>query len=244
MSMTSMSVILAVLRSNIYSYFIYISNNDNVHDVNVSHSGRSYINISIPGIYLTTIMSMTSMSVILAVLTSNINHRGLKGVQVPSCLRSLLTIMSKVMCMRLVFIKHKANNTVYQGMNPHARNPYHYISTTVSSGDSGCLTEYENGDANTQKMRHNSTHMNRQPSQKHDINQDVQLILQKLDLVLSKEEEKEHSELLIKQWVEVAEIIDRFFFWIFVIGTLFTSFFLLLVYPLFKGEAQIIQPST
>ena len=187
---------------------------------------------------------MTSMSVILAVLTSNINHRGLKGVQVPSCLRSVLTIMSKVMCMRLVFIKHKANNTVYQGMNPHARNPYHYISTTVSSGDSGCLTEYENGDANTQNMRHNSTHLNRQPSQKHDINQDVQLILQKLDLVLSKEEEKEHSELLIKQWVEVAEIIDRFFFWIFVIGTLFTSFFLLLVYPLFKGEAQIIQPST
>ena len=70
--MTSMSVILAVLTSNIYLYFMYISYNDNVHDVNVSHSGRSYINISISGIYLTTIMSMTSTSVILAALTSNI----------------------------------------------------------------------------------------------------------------------------------------------------------------------------
>ena len=188
-------------------------------------------------------MSMTSLSVILAVLTSNINHRGLKGVYVPAWLKSILTCMSKVMCMKLVFIKHKVNNTVYQGMNPHVRNPYHYISTTVSSGDSGCLIEYENGDANAQTMRNNSTHVIRQPSQTHDMNKDIQLILQKLDLILAKEEEKEHSELVIKQWIEVAEIIDRFFFWLFVLGTLFTSVFLLLVYPLFKGEAQVVNPS-
>ena len=70
--MTSMSVILAVLTSNIYFYFRYISYNGNVHDINVGHSGRYYINFSISGICLAAITSMMSMSVILAVLTANI----------------------------------------------------------------------------------------------------------------------------------------------------------------------------
>ena len=192
------------------------------------------------GIYLTTIMSMTSMSVILAVLTSNINHRGLKGVHVPRWLKTILNGLSKVMCMKLVFIKHRANNTVYQGMNSSVRKPYHYVTNTTCStvsGDVGCLMEYENGDANTPNLRNNSMH---KQSQTNDMNKDVQLILQKLDLILSKEDEKDHNELLIKQWVEAAEVVDRFFFWLFVIGTGFASLFLLFIYPLFKPEAQLV----
>ena len=189
-------------------------------------------------------MSMTSMSVILAVFTSNINHRGLKGVHVPVWLSSILKIMSKAMCMKLVFIKCRANNAIYQGMNASFRKPHHYITNTqcsTISGEGGCLMDYENGDANPQNHRNNSTHVMRPSQQTNDVNKDIQLILQKLDVILSKEDEKDHSELLIKQWIEVAEVVDRFFFWLFVIGTGFASFFLLLIYPLFKGEAQLIE---
>ena len=192
-------------------------------------------------------MSMTSLSVILAVLTSNINHRGLKGVHVPRWLKTLLNVLSKVMCMKLVFIKQRANNTVYQGyqgLNSSVRKPYHYVTNTTCStvsGDVGCLKEYdkyENGDATSPNLRNNST---RKQSHTSDINKDVQLILQKLDTILAKEEEKDHSELLVKQWVEVAEVVDRFFFWLFVIGTGFASLFLLFIYPRFKPEAQVVE---
>lgn len=148
--------------------------------------------------------------------------------------------------MKLVFIKHRANNTIYQGyqgMNSSSRRPHHYITNTCStvSGEVGCLMEYENGDANTQNMRNNSSHVTRQQTQSRDVNKDIQLILQKLDVILSKEDEKEHSELIVKQWVEVAEVVDRFFFWLFVIGTGFVSLFLLFIYPLFKSEAHLVE---
>ncbi|KAL4233376.1 hypothetical protein ACF0H5_008057 [Mactra antiquata] len=197
------------------------------------------------GIYLTTIMSMTSLSVILAVLTSNINHRGQKEVGVPRWLAMILSVLSKVMCMDIVFIKpaNRRTRSEWRGGMNNAHRTYHYISTAVS-GDSGCLTDYENGDTNAQVGNScTTTHahrINRQQTNQREENKDLVLILQKLDELIAKEEEREKGDLLIKQWVEVAEIVDRFFFWLFVVGTMFVSLFLLVIYPLFKETDDVI----
>ena len=53
--------------------------------------------------------------------------------------------------MKLVFIKHRANNTVnqgYQGLNSSVRKPYHYFTNTTCStvsGDVGCLVSGDVG---------------------------------------------------------------------------------------------------
>lgn len=202
------------------------------------------------GIYLTTVMSMTSLSVILAVLTSNINHRGQKEVGVPRWLALILTLLSKLMCMDLVFVnvnnrrtKHDWRGNRGQGV----QRPYHYISTTVS-GDSGCLIDYENGDTHAQIANscanNHANHMSRQTNSQQDENNEYSLVLQKLDELIAREEERDRADLYIKQWVEVAEIIDRFFFWLFVTGTVFVSLFLLIVYPLFKETKEILPQTT
>ncbi|XP_045215710.1 neuronal acetylcholine receptor subunit alpha-10-like isoform X1 [Mercenaria mercenaria] len=198
------------------------------------------------GIYLTTVMSMTSLSVILAVLTSNINHRGQKEVSVPRWLAVILTGLSKVMCMDLVFVngRNKRSADDWQtGSGRGVQRPYHYISTAVS-GDSGCLIDYENGDTHAQLPNNHSNHMTRQQGNQREDNKDYLLIIQKLDELIAREEERDKADLYIKQWVEVAEIIDRFFFWLFVTGTLIASLFLLIVYPLFKETKEIVPQVT
>lgn len=184
---------------------------------------------------------MTSLSVILAVLTSNINHRGQKEIPVPKWLSGILSALSKVMCMDIVFLTPKRRTYVeYQtGNRVSQQKPYHYISATVA-GDSGCLIDYENGDTHAQ-VRNSAQLKNHVTRHAHapkcpDENKDLTMILEKLDDLIAKEAERDKGDLLIKQWVEVAEIVDRFFFWIFVFGTLFASLFLLVIYPLFKRD--------
>jgi hypothetical protein len=194
-------------------------------------------------------MSMTSFSVILAVLTSNINHRGQKEKPVPNWLVTLLSVLAKVMCMDLKFLKPKRQQSRHEWQKvpqSHSSNrPYRYISTAVS-GDSGCLTDYENSDNHAHAHLGNScgnshsNHMLRQPSGPREENKDLVVILQKLDELLSREDDRERVDECIRQWVEVAEIADRFFFWLFVIGTTFVSLFLLVVYPLFKETGGMI----
>lgn len=191
------------------------------------------------GIYLTTVMSMTSLSVILAVLTSNINHRGQKEAGVPRWLSTILTLLSRMMCMDIVFLKPKRRTyTEYPTTNKVSQQkPYHYISAAVS-GDSGCLIDYENGDTHAQVRNacaaSHKNHVTHQSNKTIEENKDLTLILDKLDDLISKEAERDKADMVIKQWIEVAEIVDRFFFWLFVLGTLFASLFLLVIYPLFK----------
>jgi len=187
-------------------------------------------------------MAMTSCSVILAVLTSNINHRGQKEAGVPRWMTVILSVLSKVMCMDIVFLMPKRRTfSEFQNTNRVShQKQYHYISTAVS-GDSGCLIDYENGDTHAQVRsactQSHTNHVTRQCNRSSDENKDLTLILDKLDDLIAKESERDKADIVIKQWVEVAEIVDRFFFWIFVLGTLFASLFLLIIYPLFKRES-------
>lgn len=153
------------------------------------------------------------------------------------------------MCMDLVFVKpkNKLNRNEWRGGPVQAgQRPYHYISTAIS-GDSGCLIDYDGGESHVQVgnscANNHSNHVSRQSNIQKE-NKDLVLILQKLDELIAREDERERVDLFIKQWIEVAEIIDRFFFWIFVTGTAFVSLFLLTVYPTFKKDVGIIPVTT
>ncbi|XP_052280457.1 neuronal acetylcholine receptor subunit alpha-10-like [Dreissena polymorpha] len=205
------------------------------------------------GIYLTTVMSMTSLSVILAVLTSNINHRGRNQLPVPRVLSYVLTFLGKIMCMEVLFIRPKQRNSDNLNSQSKSRTDhrlhryrgdrqYQFMSNT----DSGCLIDYENGTSNSQSRTvcSRDTQIVHQPGSREndDTNKDLTVILEKLDALIEKEDEREEEEFSIKQWVEVAEITDRFFFWMFVFGTGFASLFILVIYPFYKNVETIGDP--
>ena len=63
---------------------------------------------------------------------------------------------------------------------------------------------------------------------------EVEDIMGRLREVLIREEEKENGENLCREWQEAAEVIDRFLFWIFVVGTLLATVTSLVILPLTK----------
>ena len=63
----------------------------------------------------------------------------------------------------------------------------------------------------------------------------MQEILRRLQLLIDKDEEKDKVDFYTKRWIEAAEVIDRFFFWIFVTGTTLASLILLVVMPMTKS---------
>ncbi|XP_078316181.1 neuronal acetylcholine receptor subunit alpha-9-like isoform X4 [Crassostrea virginica] len=178
------------------------------------------------GIYLTTVMALTSLSVIMAVLTSNINIRGFKEVDLPRWLRAVIIIGAKINCMKLAYVT-KADCGMHED-----KERYHQMHTTFSN-DSGCaLIDYEN---NSTKQKCEMTDNAREPVRREaDLSSDTWLareILSRLQLLVDKEEERERADLLCKRWMEAAEVIDRCLFWVFIFGTVFSTIILLVVIP-------------
>ncbi|KAK3097031.1 hypothetical protein FSP39_005744, partial [Pinctada imbricata] len=191
------------------------------------------------GIYLTTIMSMTSFSVIMAVMTSNINVRGCKEVDLPRWLERTIIFLAKINCMRLAYVRddftHDSVEHEFQ-LKPMQNRHYAHLTNTVSS-DSGCpLMECENGDVLHRAefvSRNSQNHTNSQNTSP-EVSWESQEILRRLQVLVEKEEEKEKSDILTKRWMEASEVIDRCLFWLFCSGTTIATVLLLVVIPLVR----------
>lgn len=183
-------------------------------------------------------MSLTSVSVVLAVFTSNINQRGFREVDLPRWFRTTVMALGRIMCFKMVHLV-KELPSEFQ-MIPLSSRGYNLNMKTTFSNDSGCgLLDYENGDCRQNDQNHHS----RRPSQKvtttqtplHEGNWELEEILRRLQVLIDRDEEKEKTDFYSKRWIEAAEVIDRFFFWIFIIGTTFSSVLLLLIMPMTKS---------
>lgn len=175
-------------------------------------------------------MALTSLSVISAVVASNVNHRGSKETRLPTCFRTFVIFLSRLVCMRLVYIKRDNPQEVRAvKMQVAMRDGYTGLKSTFSN-DSGCnLIDYENGEP--AQMRSITTSRRPQVERSWELEE----ILRKLQVLISKEEEREKIDVILKEWMEAAEVIDRFMFWIFVFWTFFATIFLLLFMPMAKS---------
>jgi hypothetical protein len=99
------------------------------------------------------------------------------------------------------------------------------------SNDSGCnLIEYENGDCRPNHS--NKRTLTTNPS---EGNWELEEILRRLQILIEKDGEKDKIDFYCKRWIEAAEVIDRFFFWIFIFGTTLASLLLLVIIPMTKS---------
>ncbi|KAL8562674.1 hypothetical protein ACOMHN_011245 [Nucella lapillus] len=217
------------------------------------------------GIYLTSVMALTSMSVILAVVVSNISNRGHKDKTMPPLFRSCITILARVVCFRLHYVRPNVRQGRVVTQTPRSRPGILYKGVTNHvSNDSGCgLIDFETNVDFQGTSAGSSSH---QPSSSHtsaaalraefrrarkeemaremsrgrvgeggtSSSPEMEDILSRLREVLIREEEKDSGENLCRQWQEAAEVIDRFLFWIFVLGTFMATITSLVILPLTK----------
>lgn len=212
-----------------------------IHIIIVTSSLSSYINyklfVFVVGIYLTTVMSLTSVSVILAVVTSNINQRGFREVDVPRWFRKCVIGLGRVMCFQMIHLTNETPEDI-QMIPLHIKGYTHTMKNTFSN-DSGCsLIEYENGDChpnNQNQQNQQNLKMTATQCNSREGNWELEEILRRLKILIDKDDEKDRVDFYSKRWIEAAEIIDRFFFIIFIIGTTLSSVLLLVVMPLIKS---------
>ena len=184
-------------------------------------------------------MSLTSLSVIFAVMTSNINHRGYKEFDLPRFFRGFIVILSRLLCMKLHHITyHSPEEVKLDKMRAHMKVGYTNMKTTFSN-DSGCnLIDYD-ANVDSRLVQHNAhnNHAQSSPITRLPNNNrwELEEILRRLQILIQKDDDRENNEIVCKRWMEAAEVIDRFLFVVFVTGTLVSSVVLLFIYPAFKS---------
>ncbi|KAK0051337.1 nicotinic acetylcholine receptor subunit type D [Biomphalaria pfeifferi] len=204
------------------------------------------------GMYLTTVMGITSVSVMLAVLISNISHGGQYEKPVPKLLRGLTIVLGKIMFRKLHFIKSFSGDVRVTAPAPlrTSRTIYRVSNGNHVSSDSGCgLLEYELGESpgsgESLGRNHNpnpritpQTHEKRKLGQPRE--DDVETLLHLLKKVLLKEQEKDSNVEIKLQWEEAAQVLDKFLFYIFLLLTVTASIVTLVIMPMTKPETPTL----
>ncbi|CAL1530224.1 unnamed protein product [Lymnaea stagnalis] len=201
------------------------------------------------GMYLTTVMGITSMSVMLAVLVSNISHGGRHETPVPKVLRGFTIVLGKIMCRRLNYVKTLSGDVrvLSSGPTRSRRTIYRVSNGNHVSSDSGCgLLDYELGESPS-SSENIHRHPTRVTSPSNDRRKggppkedDIETILSLLKKVLLKEHEKDANEELKLQWEEVAQVLDKFLFYIFLTLTVSATVLTLVVMPMTKPETPTL----
>lgn len=191
-----------------------------------------FLRLYLSGVYLTIVMTLTSVSVIVAVGVSSIHNKGYKDIHIGSKLRRVVLILSKIVFMKLYFISasvpEEARVSKYKAS---IQEGYTGFACTYVS-ESGCnLIDYENGDGPQTKEKED-TKNKRESSRCWETEE----ILRRLHLLLVKEENREKESFAVREWQEAAEVLDRFMFWIFIFFTLLTTLVLLWFVPLSKNR--------
>ncbi|XP_021368660.1 neuronal acetylcholine receptor subunit alpha-10-like [Mizuhopecten yessoensis] len=180
------------------------------------------------GVYLITTMSFTSCSVIVAVTVSNIHARGARDLKVPKGVKAFVICMSKMLCMKLRYIETGE-----------------YLGEVISGG----LQKTSNGDVGGTNRVHCSENLTSLPGFEEQSNIQISTmnspdvysasILQALQCLIEQSHSHDGEELNRRQWEEVAFIVDRFFFWAFLLGMILSSVYLLAFSPMLLKQITL-----
>lgn len=202
------------------------------------------------GIYLTIVMSLTSLSVIMTVFVLNLHHRGPSKQAVPVWLRN-------------IFLGRMARWLCLPGGEPTYRDYYSgdtaqflrkvSLKMTIENMAQELKDDLENGVADTlldqsglpfsnekQESRTNSTLSNdhyRRTNNKNprNVSKTNEEILRALKRLIEKHDREDHEYEIIQEWRKVAQVVDRILFWIFLTGTLVSTLTVLVIAPLTRS---------
>ncbi|CAD5123976.1 DgyrCDS12281 [Dimorphilus gyrociliatus] len=164
------------------------------------------------GIYLTVTMAMTSLSIVLTVFVLQLHHVGPHQKAVPLLVRKLVIEgIGRLLCMKS-HLKH-----------------YYTRQTDQNRADEIALSNLE--DQNNGRLR---SHVPDIQVGSADRNVSYDGLSNHLRILVSKSGDEDDMQDIINDWRLVAHIMDRFLFWLFLIGSFLSSITILVFCPLTK----------
>lgn len=202
----------------------------------------------ISGVYLTIIMAMSALSVVFSVFVLNFHHKTAAATPPPAWIKGVALIASYLTCSRVNFSESFPGNTVVNDYNIGSN---HYHETTTQSGFHECqINSFEDVDVcqsllqrqtDSKSQRCNSGNCNgtviidnQSPNSK-SITVLEKVMLDYVTKVLSSYDKRAHESRTLQDWREIARVIDRLFFILFLLITIISTIVILLVCPLMKN---------
>lgn len=197
--------------------------------------------LSSAGVYLTMVMGITSLSVMLAVLVSNISYNGNQDIPLPKPVRCGAIFLARLTCYRLCYIQTSPDGNPAHCATQPKRRLYQAGNCAHVSSDSGCgLLDLEMTEKLVGVENNNSNPFTEHPAGRRRAastrDDDIEVIMKLLKKILIKENSKENSEHVRLAWEEAARVLDRFLFYLFLMLTILASTVTLIIMPLAKPE--------
>uniref|UniRef100_A0A0K0ERV6 Neuronal acetylcholine receptor subunit alpha-10-like n=1 Tax=Strongyloides stercoralis TaxID=6248 RepID=A0A0K0ERV6_STRER len=184
-------------------------------------------------IYLTLVMVMTSISVVMTVMVLNLHHRGPFNKPVgPKLKYWILKRLKRFLNMHLPTLtieehqresikKKKKENCSINNLSPMASILFQNSMSLLTGKDKTTL-DYELLNNDIEKCRKNNLPEN-------DSGARLLIAIQHL---LKKHELEEQYQIVAGEWKQVAQVIDRLLFWVFLFATIIITSTLLIILPL------------
>lgn len=187
--------------------------------------------IPLLGVYLITTMSFTSISVICSVAVTNLHIRGYPH-PVANWMRSVLLVMSRVLCITVNHLKERRSH-----WKPKHWHRVPEASTVGNHSSTNGRVVHDIGEATTIVTHDDVLHDGATPGDrllKDDNSQVNHALLETLKCLMNKQEETDRENKIHDEWKEVAIVIDRFLFLVFLLGMIVASVYILVALPLQK----------
>lgn len=191
-------------------------------------------------------MAMTSLSIVLTVFVLQLHHVGPHQKPVPNWIRKVvIDYIAKILCMR----SHLASYYGYDYKDYKERMTVG-TTTTCNRREEMCLTsfmdnvDYKESNNCNGRLNQSPLHL---PGERTVFERDgtggktkakggikFDRISKHLKILVSKHDSEDEYQDVINEWRLVAHIMDRFLFWLFLIGSLLSSVTILVFRPMAK----------
>lgn len=203
---------------------------------------------------------MSAMSVVFSVFVLNFHHKTTAARPPPAWIKGVATIASYVTCSEVHFSDACGSETAGEyklGSHSYSDpiNSQHVIGECQ-------MNNFEEGDANQRLLQRPAESLgtrcntgscngtviipDRQTSDK-TVTLLEKVMLDYVTKVLSSYDKKSHETRTIQDWREIARVIDRLFFALFLFITLVSTFVILIVCPVMKNitiDSEILKDSS
>ena len=180
-------------------------------------------------------MAMSALSVVFSVFVLNFHHRGTCRRGPPAWLKAFALFISRVLCSRVHFSDRSAHpQQMTYTLNHQSNNDYKSLLTNeIRDIDTTCSPS--NGYPNSQEQNNTQKHIqiHKQPCNKcSSLEEDI---LGYFNKVLSGYERSAEEMRAVNDWQEVARMMDKTLFVLFLFITICSTFVLLVICPMSKN---------
>lgn len=181
-------------------------------------------------------MAMSGLSVVFSVFVLNIHHKGTFSKGPPICLKRMARFLSRVFCMKIKFYEDLVNHNIninyspgnfsYKSCDNEAlihldKRQQHKLHVDIGEVHSDALNDVMNQNINVTSPTSPRTSIDRE-------------ILNYFHQIMCSHEKTVSEKRSIHEWQEIARVMDKFFFWLFLSITSISTFVLLVISPMTK----------